>query len=155
MENRYSQDEIRQISESLSVLDYFQDLARRNLVRYDRKSGKDYYFLTPENKFSVNERKYYDFKTKEGGEIIKAVMHFENKSWKEAMEYVKQFSPNHFNNPISTNQQPTKIKNTSTAVNSSPKILNIIQPNNETLIDYVENRGISREVRLENAKQVH
>lgn len=155
MENRYSQDEIRQISESLSVLHYFQDLARRNLVRYDRKSGKDHYFLTPENKFSVNERKYFDFKTKKGGEIIKAVMHFENKSWKEAMEYLKQFSPNPFNNSISTNQQPTKIKNTSSVVNSSPKILNIIQPNNETLIDYFENRGISREVLLENAKQVH
>lgn len=76
----YSVDEINKITESVSVLDYFQYLEKQGKVQFDRKSGHDYYFRTDENKFSVNENGYYDFKTGQGGKIIKAVMNFENKS---------------------------------------------------------------------------
>jgi len=88
----YSVDEINKITESVSVLDYFQYLEKQGKVQFDRKSGHDYYFRTDENKFSVNENGYYDFKTGQGGKIIKAVMNFENKSWRETMDFLKDFS---------------------------------------------------------------
>ena len=88
----YSADEINKITESVSVLDYFQYLEKQGKVQFDRKSGHDYYFRTDENKFSVNENGYYDFKTGQGGKIIKAVMNFENKSWRETMDFLKDFS---------------------------------------------------------------
>ena len=61
----YSADEINKITESVSVLDYFQYLEKQGKVQFDRKSGHDYYFRTDEHKFSVNENGYYDFKTLE------------------------------------------------------------------------------------------
>ena len=85
-------EEIEAISNSVSVLEYFRDLERRGIVRYDRKRGKDEYFLTDNNKFSVTDEKYYDFKAGQGGKIIKAVMEMENKSWPEAIEFLKEFS---------------------------------------------------------------
>ena len=88
----YSQQQVKAITGSISLLDYFNDLAMRGIVRFDRQSGRERYYRTEDGKFAVNDRKYYDFKTGEGGEIIKAVMHFEKKNWKEAMDYLKNLS---------------------------------------------------------------
>ena len=85
---RYTEEDLRKIIENVSVLDYFQHLAKQGKVNFERKSGRDYYFRTDENKFSVNETGFYDFKTGEGGKLIKAVMTLENKSWKEAMDFL-------------------------------------------------------------------
>lgn len=89
---RYTEEDLRKIIENVSVLDYFQHLAKQGKVNFERKSGRDYYFRTDENKFSVNETGFYDFKTGEGGKLIKAIMTLENKSWKEAMDFLKDFS---------------------------------------------------------------
>jgi len=49
-------DEINKITESVSVLDYFQYLEKQGKVQFDRKSGHDYYFRTDENKFQNRAR---------------------------------------------------------------------------------------------------
>lgn len=73
----YTTAEIAEISDSVSVLDYFLHLEKQGKVNFDRKTGNDYYFRTKDNKFSVPENQYYDFKKGEGGQIIKAVMELE------------------------------------------------------------------------------
>ena len=90
----YSNSEIETISNSLSVLDYFLHLEKRGEVNFDRKTGREYYFKTDHNKFSVSDNGYYDFKTGEGGQIIKAIMKFENIDWTNALEFVKNFNQN-------------------------------------------------------------
>ena len=49
-------------------------------------------FRNENGKFSVTDGQFYDFKTGEGGKIIKAVMTLENRSWKEAVDFLKNFS---------------------------------------------------------------
>ena len=84
----YSDDEVQQISNNISLVGYFQHLQDRNVVKFDRKIGNEYYFLTDDNKFSVSANGYYDFKTDEGGQILKAVMNFEKLDWKDSLEFV-------------------------------------------------------------------
>lgn len=77
----------------MSILDHFLYLEKQGKVKFERKIGHDYYFRTEDNKFSVSEEKrFYDSKTGEDGKIIKTIMQFENKSWKEAMDFLKDFS---------------------------------------------------------------
>ena len=88
----FSQQELENLTENLSVLDYFYFLEKQGKVMFERKTGHDFYFRTDNNKFSVSNDGFYDFKTGEGGQIIKAVMTLENKSWKEAVNFLKSFS---------------------------------------------------------------
>lgn len=150
---RYTEEDLRKIIENVSVLDYFQHLAKQGKVNFERKSGRDYYFRTDENKFSVNETGFYDFKTGEGGKLIKAVMTLENKSWKEAMDFLKDFSNTYIPEDIA---EIKRIKeNRVNETNSAPSITQITPPNNDKLIAYFNERGISKEVLEAYTKQVH
>ncbi|MGQ2091169.1 toprim domain-containing protein [Ornithobacterium rhinotracheale] len=148
---KYTPEEIQQITESVSVLDYFRHLENKGIVSFNRKTGHDHYFLTENNKFSVKEDSYYDFKKGEGGKIIKAVMQLEDKSWKEAIDFLKDFS----NTEIVQNAEKRQSveKNVSSA--TKPKINHILRPNNEALLQYFEDRGISSDILQSNTKQVH
>ena len=110
----YSNSEIETISKSLSILDYFLHLEKRGELNFDRKIGREYYFKTDHNKFSVSDNGYYDFKTGEGGQIIKAVMEFENVDWRNALEFVKNFNQNFmlYDNSI-RNEQTNLLKDES------------------------------------------
>lgn len=150
--NRYSPEEIEKISDSVSVLDYFFHLERQGKVKFERKTGHDHYFRTENNKFSVNEEKFYDFKTGNGGKIIKAVMDLENKSWREAVDFLKDFS--NIEIPSQVIAEREKIKRSAT--NSTKSVLtSIISPNNSALLNYFQNRGIDNDIIQKNTQQVH
>lgn len=154
---KYTADEIQKITERVSLVDYFQYLENRGKTKFHKKYGKDYYFLTDVNKFSVSDDYFYDFKTGKGGKIIKAVMTLENKSWKESLDFLKDFS----NTTISADlkkefkEKRKNIDKISNENKSGTKIIRSIIPNNNKLIAYFESRGISKEILKENTKQVH
>ncbi len=146
----YSQQQVEAVTGSISLLDYFNSLAARNIVRYERQSGKEHYYRTETGKYAVNDRKYYDFKTGEGGELIKAVMHFEKKNWKEAMDYLTQYSGNIIADEVFASANTQK-----TVHHPPPRVRNLTTPSSEALIGYFESRGISKEILTENTQQVH
>ncbi|MDV3927885.1 hypothetical protein CMT52_19130 [Elizabethkingia anophelis] len=90
--NEFTQEQIDEISNNSSVVDYFLYLEKQGIVDFERKTGHDFYFGTENNKYSVNNTGFYDFKTGEGGGIIKAVMNTQNITWKEALEFLQDFS---------------------------------------------------------------
>ena len=143
-----------EISESVLVLDYFLHLEQKGKVQFERKTGHDYYFRTENNKFSVSENGYFDFKTGTGGQIIKAVMELEKLEWKDALEFLK-----HFNNQVEDKKWIAEKKRNITGSNDQENaeviIRNSFKPNNEKLISYFEKRGISKEVLIENTRQIH
>ncbi|GIJ92787.1 hypothetical protein CAPN002_00050 [Capnocytophaga stomatis] len=153
MENkRLNQNDIEKISDSVSLIDYFFYLERKGVVKFDRKTGHDHYFFTDNNKFSVTDKGFFDFKTGKGGQIIKAVMELENKSWKEAIDFLKDFSQIEFSNEIKEKREKIKKQSSNT---SKTKITKVTTPNNEKLIAYFKERGISEEVLKNNTNQIH
>ena len=150
----YSNSEIETISNNLSLLDYFLHLEKRGELNFDRKIGREYYFRTDHNKFSVSDNGYYDFKTGEGGKIIKAVMEFENVDWRKAVEFVKNFNQNFmlYESSIKS-QQANLLKDESKS--ATFQITNSLIPNNEKLISYFEGRGISKQILVDHTKQIH
>ena len=143
-----------EISEGVLVLDYFLHLEQKGKVKFERKTGHDYYFRTDNNKFSVSENGYYDFKTGTGGQIIKAVMELEKLEWKDALKFLKNF-----NNQVDDKKWIAEKKRNLTGSNDQENadviIRNSFKPNNEKLISYFEERGISKEVLIENTRQIH
>ena len=149
-----SEDEVQQISKSISLVDYFQHLQDRNAVKFDRKIGNEYYFLTDDNKFSVSANGYYDFKTDEGGQILKAVMNFEKLDWKDSLEFVKNFNQNFMQYGNSgSNVQSNLLQDESKS--GEIRVTNSFTPNNERLIAYFEGRGISKQTLVDHTLQVH
>lgn len=149
---RYTEEDLRKIIENVSVLDYFHYLEKQGKVNFEKKSGRDYYFRTDDSKFSVNDENFYDFKKGEGGKIIKAVMGVENKSWKEAIDFLKDFSNTYIPEDIAERKN---VKNTKSNAVNSVSITKITPPNNDKLIAYFNDRGISKEVLEAYTKQVH
>ena len=148
--NEFTQEQIDEISNNSSVVDYFLYLEKQGIVNFERKTGHDFYFRTENNKYSVNNTGFYDFKTGEGGGIIKAVMNTQNKTWKEALEFLQDFSG-------VQDYVAERKKHISQSSNekSSTEISNIITPNNDKLLAYFRERGISKEVLQENTQQIH
>ena len=156
MSDYLSSDDIKKIEDSVSVIDYFLYLEKIGKVNFDRKSGHDYYFINDNSKFSVNKTGYFDFKggNGEGGKIIKAVMTLENKTWKEALDFLKDFSGMEFQNSIL--ERKDHIKKKFPEENESKTIItNEFKPNNSKLLEYYENRGISKDILEQYTKQVH
>ncbi|WP_417430015.1 helicase-related protein [Halpernia sp.] len=150
----YSEDEVQQISNSVSLVGYFQHLQDQNVVKFDRKIGDEYYFLTDDNKYSVSTNGYYDFKSDEGGQILKAVMNFEKLDWKDSLEFVKKFNQNFMQYDNSGgNVQSNLLKDESKSVEI--RVTNLFAPNNERLIAYFEGRGISKQTLVDHTIQVH
>lgn len=152
--NSYNKEKIDNIVNKSSVLEYFKFLENRDIVKFTRKSAGDFYFQTSDNKFSVSEKqnKYYDFITGKGGGIINAVMQIENKSWIEAIQRIEEIFNSNFKSEM-------KIELTSKNENiyddkKEHEITSVNIPFNDKLIQYFENRGVSKEVLKENAKQI-
>lgn len=152
MNYQFTQDEINEISNSVSVLDYFLFLEQKGKMKFEAKKGRDYFFRNNENKFSVNDNGYYNFKNNEGGKILKAVMSFENKTWKEALEFLRNFNGN---NLTTIAERKKDFKTRENNYYSEVKIQYTGLPNNEKLLKYFEERGISKSVLEENTFQIH
>lgn len=148
------EDDVQKIVENTSVVDYFFYLEQKNRVKFDRQRGHDYYFVTDNEKFSVDEKGYYDFKAGKGGKLIKAVMQMEGKNWLEAVNFLTDFSNTTISHSAQTARDrrpaPTQHSNTPHSV-----ITNVVVPNNDKLLEYFAQRGISKEILQQYTQQVH
>ncbi len=152
--NYYSKEMIDDIVNKSSVLDYFKFLENRDIVKFTRKTAGDFYFQTPDNKFSVSEKKnkYFDFLSGKGGGIINAVMQIENKSWIEAIQRIEEIFNSNFKSELKIN---LRSKNENIYDDKKEhEIKSVNTPFNDKLFEYFEKRGISKEVIKENAKQI-
>lgn len=149
----YSSAEIEGIASRISVIDYFLYLENQGKVHFEKTTGHDYYFRTPENKFSVSEKGYYDFKTAEGGHIIKAVMELEKLEWKDAVDFLRNFNPPFAQQVNFAERKP--FSGGKNKVLPEAAFTNSFVPNNNDLISYFEKRGISQGVLIENTRQYH
>lgn len=148
----FTPEEVENISNNVSLIDYFTYLENKGAVKFDRKTGHDHYFITDNNKYSVTNNRFYDFKNGTGGQVIKAVMQLENKTWLEALNFLKNFN-NTIDLKTIDETQVKREKEPKTATNI--EVEKVIRPFNNKLLEYFEKRGIDKEIIVENAKQVH
>lgn len=148
--NFLSQSQIENIVKSVSVKDYFFYLMEKGRVDFEKKSGKEFYFKTGTQKFSVSDKGYFDFKSNQGGQIIKAVMEMEGMKWKEALDFLQKFSGTNYEH-ISSRivEERTQMKD------NSYNLTAIMRPNNHKLLEYYHSRGIEEETIKKHLKQVH
>jgi hypothetical protein len=146
--NFLSKEQIKAITESVSVRDYFLSLMERGKIDFVKKSGKELYFKTGDQKFSVSDKGYFDFKSNSGGQIIKAVMEMEGIKWKDALDFLQKFSGTSYSH-LQFQDENKDLKD------NYYHITTLLTPNNPKLLSYFEGRGISREVLKENTRQVH
>ena len=148
--NFLSQAQIQHIVESVSVKDYFFNLMERGIVDFEKKSGKEFYFKTSTQTFSVSDKGFYDFKAGSGGQIIKAVMEMEGIKWKEALDFLQKFSGTNYNH-ISTGIVEERMQ----MKDNSYNLTAIMRPNNPKILGYYLKRGIEPETVKKHLKQVH
>ncbi len=145
---KYLKEKVVQLKSELSLFDYFFKLEKRGLVKYEGKIGKEQFFGFPDQKtgsISVNEKNlWFDHSSGRGGDIIEAVMHFEGKSFKEAIEALSNETPVMIS-------QSRIIKFTSNPIEIL-KVKNIEHP---SLIQYLVNRGIKVNDMMDVVKEVH
>ncbi len=145
---KYLKEKAAQLKSELSLFDYFFKLEKINLVKYEGKIGKEQFFGFPDQKtgsISVNEQNlWFDHSSGRGGDIIEAVMYFEDKSFKEAIEVLSNESPVMISQPRITkfNSNPIEIV----------KVKNVEHP---SLIQYLENRGIRMNDMMDVVREVH
>lgn len=150
-ENNYiPENERDEIINNFNLVDYFFYLESQGKVRFDRTHKKDYYFRTENNKFSVNENNYFDFKSEEGGKAIKAVMAFEKLNWLDSLNYIKKFK-----GTDSAGIERPQIAKASVSNPSETTITKLSRPWNDKLLDYFQQRGISRDILTQHTRQVH
>lgn len=153
--NRYIPNvQTEEIINDSNVIDYFLHLADRGDIVFQKKSGKEFLFNdnAGTQKLSVSEKGWRDFKSSEGGQIVKAVMKYEHLSWLEAINWLKEFNQD-------KGKQYAEIREKT--IEETPlregerKVTMIIKPNNKSLARYFFKRGISFETLMGWTKQVH
>lgn len=153
--NRYiPNQQTEEIINDSNVIDYFLHLADRGDIVFQKKSGKEFLFNdnASTQKLSVSEKGWRDFKSSEGGQIVKAVMKYEHLSWLEAINWLKEFNQD-------KGKQYAEIREKT--IEETPlregerKVTMVIKPNNKNLARYFFKRGISFETLMGWTKQVH
>ncbi len=161
--NFYTQNEINLIVENSSIVNYFNSLADRGILYFEKTRGNDFvYAKKKENNDSIqssgsihvdDKKGWRDFSSGEGGQIIKAIMKYENLSWKDSITFLKE--NNGFNNYIFQNNEIQKqIKNSVIEKKSEVEIIKKDKPTSKYIFDYYNSRGISNEVISENIIQI-
>lgn len=155
--NFYTQDEINTIVNNSSIINYFNHLADKGILNFEKNRGDDFVYAKPDQQsgsIHVNEQKgWRDFSSGEGGQIIKAIMKFENLSWKDSIGFLQE--NNGFNNYEFKNDIiQEKIKNAEKVDKSKVEIINKEKPSSKYIFDYYNSRGISNEVIMENVVQI-
>ncbi len=142
--------EAARIKQEIPLLDYFFKLDKLNIIRYERKIGKEEFFAFEDQKtgsIAVNTRsnEWYDHSCGDGGDIIKACQKFENKSFFEAIKSLGN------NSDILINKSRAQSTDHHTYKIDSIQD-NITHP---ALTSYLKERGLSTECLYGFAKQVH
>ncbi len=149
---KYTAEDIKRISDNVSLIDYFYHLESKKIVRFDKKVNENYYFKTDSDKYSVSDQGFYNLTQKKGGRIIKAVMELEKKSWKSSVNFLKDFGNTTLNTEL---KKEFTEKRNETNHKSEIKVIRSTVPNNKKLLSFFENIGISKQVLEENTQQVH
>lgn len=143
-------EQIDHLCKSVSVKDYFFNLMERGKIDFEKKAAGEFYFKTATQKIAANDKGFYDFKANQGGQIIKAVMQFEGMKWKDALDFLQNFSGTNYEH-ISK-----KISEEKTDLEKNKYNLTaILRPNNPKLLDYYFNRGIDVETLKKHTTQLH
>lgn len=145
-----SQEEINTILQNVSIKDYFFNLMERGMVDFEKKAAGEFYFKTETKKISVSDKGYFDFKSNQGGQIIKAVMEFEQMNWKDSIDFLQKFSGTNYNHISSK-----IVEEHSQMRDNSYNLTAILRPNNPKLLGYYLKRGIDESTVKEYIKQVH
>lgn len=159
---------VKELKQEIPVLSYFESLAAKGVVGWDgplkSKKGEDeYYFSIPGQKtgsIAVNVKKnvWYDHSSGIGGNLISAVIHFENK--KAISDVITQLSTR--SDLILTSAQtfvdnrrlPTSTEKDSNSFDRITAVFPYV--NHPALIQYYKQRGISPEdMKRVEAHQVH
>lgn len=148
-------DKVQQIVEGVNVIDYFLHLAKRGVLNFEKKSGKEFIFTDQAGaqKVSVSDKGWRDFKSDEGGQIVKAVMKYEKLDWLGAVNWL-----NEFQGGISTEFAEIRKKTAESKPNmgeTTYAITQVVPPSSPPLLQYFEQRGISASTLKMCAKQVH
>lgn len=137
------------IKQEFPVFDYFQSLVRSGFLKYEGIHGKEHFFGFLHQRtgsIAVDDRAnvWYDHAGGKGGDILKAVQVFENKSFFESIERlsgslpVREFVP----------RQKTEI---------AQKIVveKVYEISHDALIQYIQGRGIDLQDIAPFGKEVH
>lgn len=151
--SKYTNEEIANITSSVSMIDYFLHLEQKGKVKFEGKKGRDLFFKNENEKFSVNDKGFFSFSANEGGQILKAVMTLENKSWKESLDFLADFTNQTKSEDFAERKKEFKTKENNSY--SEIKIQYSGVPNNDKLLSYFNDRGISKEILQANTRQIH
>jgi hypothetical protein len=147
-------EQAQKIKSEVSVLDYFFKLEELGKVRYDGKKGKEYFFGFEHQKtgsISIKDKDnlWYDHGNGEGGDIIKAVQLFENKTFVDAIKRLDNNS-----DIVADAYQAFYKKNGETEYQVSiTKVLDKVQ--HPALVGYLNSRGLELKDLDDVAKEVH
>lgn len=146
--------EAARLKTEISVLDYFFQLESTGAIRYDGKKGKEHFFGFDHQKtgsISIKESDnvWYDHAKGEGGDLIRAVQLFENKTFVEALQRLSDKS-----DIIANGYDAFYKKNGDTEYNIEiTKVLDGIK--HPALISYMNSRGLDVLDVADVAKEVH
>lgn len=146
--------EAARIKSEIPLLDYFFTLERLSVVRYEGKRGKEFFFGFEHQKtgsISIKEKDnlWYDHAKGEGGDIIKAVQLFENKTFVEAMQRLTNNS-----DILANGYQAFYKENGDTEYDI--EITNVLDKvQHPALITYLNSRGLDLSDIIDVAKEVH
>lgn len=146
--------EAARIKLEISLLDYFFRLESIGAIRYDGKKGKEYFFGFDHQKtgsISIKDQDnvWYDHALGDGGDIIKAVQKFENKTFVEA---IKRLSNN--NDIVADGYHAFFKKNGETEYDIEiKKVLDKVQ--HPALLSYLQSRGLEPKDIAGVGKEVH
>lgn len=141
--------EAERIKQEFSLFDYFQNLVNSGFLKYEGIQGKEHFFgflnqRTGSIAVDVIANVWYDHAAGTGGDIIKAVQIFENKTFFQSVE---RLSKSVTATCVIQRQKPKP----------APKIIveKVVEITHDALISYVCGRGIRLNEINRFAKEIH
>ena len=147
-------EDVEYIINNSDVVDYFLHLSQRGYINFECKKGKEYIFTSTDKtmKISASKKGWKDFKSGEGGQIVKAVMKYERMTWLEAIHFLNDFQ----GRKVEFDEIKEKIQEETPELSPDDrKVTYITRPNNPELIEYFKKRGISYDTLAEFTRQIH
>jgi len=137
------------IKREVPIINYFQVLVSRGILKYEGIQGREFFFGFPNQKtgsISIDDTAnlWYDHSSGRGGDIIEAVQLFENKGFFEAVESLSGTSP------IESTIARKKIEKT-----NNIEIIKTVEITHNALISYLKTRGLNLLDLYSFAKEVH
>lgn len=140
-----SKKEINFLLEKVSLFEYFLSLEKKGILKYKYKKNDEYIFeevsMGNKSEIVVSGNKWNDPGQYIGGNIIRAIQMYENKTWIEAVKELRVIS--------NKNTDSTKI-----GYLKSVQVSKFGDIKRRYLYDYFLKEGISEKVIVENIKEI-